>query len=82
MSVPDTSFALWLKWFVLWPAYDLRCGVCHLRYRYEELLIALSKQKANMMDPQLDPVCYSNVDNVIERQQKEELQVNGASQHV
>lgn len=49
-----------------------------LEHRYEELLILLSKQKANLMDPQLDPVCYSNVDNVLERQQKEELQAISA----
>eukprot|EP01001_Neometanema_parovale_P005165 NODE_1810_length_1597_cov_30.143148_g1724_i0.p1 GENE.NODE_1810_length_1597_cov_30.143148_g1724_i0~~NODE_1810_length_1597_cov_30.143148_g1724_i0.p1 ORF type:complete len:475 (+),score=154.58 NODE_1810_length_1597_cov_30.143148_g1724_i0:85-1509(+) len=44
-----------------------------LEQRYEELLIATTKQKNNVMDPDLDPACYSNVDNVVERQQREEL---------
>jgi len=49
-----------------------------LEQRYEELLAALSHRKPNLMDPLLDPACYSNVDNAVERQQKEELQAISA----
>eukprot|EP00906_Rhabdomonas_costata_P025558 RCo036530 len=44
-----------------------------LEQRYEELLVATSKHKPTSMDPVLDPLCYANVDNVVERQQREEL---------
>eukprot|EP01006_Ploeotia_vitrea_P062684 TRINITY_DN84232_c0_g1_i1.p1 TRINITY_DN84232_c0_g1~~TRINITY_DN84232_c0_g1_i1.p1 ORF type:complete len:490 (-),score=82.08 TRINITY_DN84232_c0_g1_i1:84-1553(-) len=42
--------------------------------RYEELLVATSKMKPNVMDPVLDQQCYANVEDAVEKGQKNELQ--------